>query len=92
MFLTKACPDFADEGKEDLEDVVDEDLREDPISQVDLRVREFALEWQCIADKKWQGHLLQFIRQCASANPAEFRAIASRLTQDEAAVIQEIIA
>jgi hypothetical protein len=39
MFLMRTCVDFADEGKEDLEDVLDEDLREDPISQVDLRVR-----------------------------------------------------
>jgi len=86
------CADFADEGKEDLEDVLDEDLREDPVSQVDLRVRVppgFTLR---TTNEIWQIHLLQFIRQCASANPSGFRAIASRLTQDEAAVIQQIIA
>ena len=86
------CAEFADEGKEDLEDVLDEDLREDPISQVDLRVRvpqEFTL---CTTNEIRQVHLLQFIRQCASANPPGFRAIVSRLTQDEAAVIQQIIA
>jgi hypothetical protein len=83
--------DFADEGKEDFEGVLDEDLREDPISHVDLRVR-VRPEHSFIANEKWQDHLLQFIRQCASANPTEFRALASRLTQDEAAVIQQIIA
>jgi len=67
--------EFAEDGEGNLEDVLDEDLRNDPISQIDLR-----------------EHLLQFIRQCAVSNPDEFNVIASRLTQDEAAVIRQIIA
>lgn len=40
--------DFADEGTEDFEDVLDEDLREDPISQVDLKVWECALTFHSL--------------------------------------------
>ncbi|KAF9516008.1 hypothetical protein BS47DRAFT_1371853 [Hydnum rufescens UP504] len=61
-----------DDGVEDAGE--DEELRNDPISQMDMRT-----------------HLLSFLRQCAAADPSEFGFIASQLTEEEAAVVKQVL-
>jgi len=69
----KFLSDLIEDDHQPVED--DEDLKNDPISQLDLRT-----------------YLLSFIRQCASSDPSAFATIARQLTEDEANVVQRIVA
>lgn len=69
----------------------DEDLMEDPITQIDMRVSDSLTLRSMRLLTLSQTHLLSFLRHCATADANAFSAIASQLTEDEASVMQKAL-
>uniref|UniRef100_A0A0W0FXL4 Importin N-terminal domain-containing protein n=1 Tax=Moniliophthora roreri TaxID=221103 RepID=A0A0W0FXL4_MONRR len=57
-----------------LDDNDDEDLKNDPISQMDM-----------------QGHLITFLRECATRNTNQFSSIVDQLSAEEMLVVQKAV-
>ena len=76
-----------------LQDSDDEDMKNDPVSQMDMNVciSSFVsyLLWTNIL--LFQAHLLSFFRECAAKNLGNFNAIVEQMTAEELAVVQMVI-
>ena len=79
--------------EESLDQDEDEDLRSDPIAQIDLQVRpihhvfaqrRFSLYWL-------QAYLTTFLRECAVRNASNFATLAEQLTEEETLVLQRVV-
>lgn len=75
-----------------LEDEDDEDLKDDPISQMDMQVSNISkgsiLFYELTA---WQAHIVTFMRECAARNTNNFQALVGELTTEETVVIHRIV-
>lgn len=73
-----------------LDDDDDEDLKNDPISQMDMQVRRHssARNFSLIV---LQSHLVSFLRDCAQHNTSNFSQLVSQLTPEEQAVVQRAV-
>jgi hypothetical protein len=70
----------------------DEDLQNDPVSQIDMQVR-LILSLRSESAEFWgrQAHLVGFFRECAARNTSNFSAIVEQLNVEEMLVIHRIL-
>ena len=78
-----------------LEDNDDEDLKNDPVSTMDMRVRPNSchvdvLFWM-LTRCDLQAHLLSFLRECAARNTNNFSAVVEQLSPEETVVIRKVV-
>lgn len=68
----------------------DEDLKSDPVSQMDMQVRIVAhFDRSFLTVPK--AHLLSFIRECAAHNYNNFSSIVDQLSPEEMLVVRRIV-
>lgn len=77
---------------DDLLDVQDdEDLKSDPVSQMDMQVSRHG----CLLQSYWQlgykAHLVNFLKTCVAQNTANFNQIADQLSAEEMLVLRSAI-
>lgn len=69
----------------------DEDLRQDPISKMDMRVSNpVELRFQ-ILNLVLQAHLLQFLKECAAHNVNQFSQVVEELSAEEMLVVRKAV-
>ncbi|EMD32596.1 hypothetical protein CERSUDRAFT_161550 [Gelatoporia subvermispora B] len=75
---SSGAPNIAFAGSFDNDDALeasdDEDLRQDPVSHIDIR-----------------GHIISFLRECASRNTNNFSTVVERLSPEETLVIRQVV-
>lgn len=73
----------------------DEDLRDDPISKMDMQVCLCSLSFtlQILMQKPYgmKSHLQTFFRECAARNTNHFTAVADQLTVEESVVLRQLV-
>lgn len=80
------------DNDEFLDDNDDEDLKNDPISQMDMTVRWTPNTTAAYTDPVApQAHLIQFFKECASRNTNSFSSILDQLTIEESLILKQII-
>lgn len=81
------------DNDEILDDSDDEDLKSDPISQIDMAVRQAcnARPFACINSVALQSHLITFFKECASRNTNNFSAVFDQLTIEESLILKQVI-
>jgi importin-9 len=73
----------------------DEDLKNDPISQMDMQVRSWVIFWgfgYCILTFYQQSHLVSFFKECGARNTGNFSAVVEKLTPEETMVVRQMLA
>jgi hypothetical protein len=73
-----------------LEDSDDEDLKSDPISQMDMQVR-LMMPHSTMTKHFQQSHLMNFLRECAARNTNNFSVVVGQLTAEEMLVVHRIV-
>ena len=73
-----------------LDDNDDEDLKNDPVSQMDMQVSFFFAIPTFITNLD-QGHLVAFFKRSATQNTGEFSSIVGQLTAEETMVMQKVV-
>lgn len=80
------------DNDEVLDENDDEDLRNDPISQMDMTVRRARdTTFTQIDSSALQSHLIAFFKECASRNTNNFSSIFDHLTIEENLILKQVI-
>jgi len=83
---------MAFDNDEVFDDNDDEDLKNDPISQMDMTVRRAHSRTVTHANPSVpQAHLIAFFKECASRNTNNFSSIFDQLTIEESLVLKQVI-
>lgn len=88
---------MAFDNDEILDDNDDEDLKNDPVSQMDMQVsvqsllRNFDFGFWCVVFFVSKAHLLSFLRECAAHNLNNFTAAVDELSPEEMLVVHQIV-
>lgn len=80
------------DNDEALDEDDDEDLKNDPISQIDMTVCRTRNATFAQTDlSTLQNHLIAFFKECASRNTNNFAAIFDQLTIEESLILKQLI-
>lgn len=82
---------IAFDNDEILDDNDDEDLRNDPVSQMDMQVGVVYIGNLHLLNAIFKAHLMSFLRECAAHNTNNFSAIVDQLSPEEMFVIRRIV-
>lgn len=86
---------MAFDNDEILDDNDDEDLKNDPVSQMDMQVSVQTLlrtyGFWCVVFFVSKAHLLSFLRECAARNLNNFTAAVDELSPEEMLVVRQIV-
>ena len=75
-----------------LDDNDDDDLKQDPVSQMDMQVSINQFQISAPAnDFILKGHLVAFLQECASHNTNGFAANVGQLSADEMMVVHQAV-
>lgn len=76
-----------------LDDSDDEDLKQDPVSKMDMKVPPLrTVPFYPSNDLPFcQAHVMEFFRACASRNTNNFSALAEQLSAEEMLVLRQVV-
>ena len=81
---------MAFDNDEVLDDNDDEDLKNDPVSQLDMQVCSWVFQ-QLLTDILFKTLLLSFLRECASHNTNDFGLLVDQLSPEEMLVVRQAV-
>lgn len=69
----------------------DEDLKNDPISQIDMKVSDLAIRRDDSEADHMQEHIIAFFKDCAARNANKFAANVDQLSAEEMLVVRQLV-